>query len=455
MTDLIADQLPAGLADVATRPGEAGYDAEVSGFNAAVNHGPELVITPRTAEQVVAAVRYAAAAGLAVGVQATGHGANAAQDGGMLINTRLLQRLDIDPGARTATVGAGVRWRAVIDAAAPHGLTGLCGSTSDVSVVGYSVGGGLPVLGRAFGFAADRIRRVQVVTGDGTLREVDAEQNPDLFAALRGGGGNSGVVTEMTFELLPLREVYGGGVFFRGEDAATVLPAYLEWVRTVPGDMCSSLAFLRLPPLPEVPEPLRGRLTMHLRIAYPGDPAEGERLVAPMRACAQPLMDMVGVLPCQQLDLIHQDPDHPVPFVTRGWLLPEIDAGAADALLTQAGPDSACPLLLVELRHLGGALSAPAATEDCIGARVEGFVVSAIGALMGPAAAAVPAGLAAVEAALAPHRSSSTLLNLHGSLHDDDDRARPWTAEQYARLRRVRATYDPADLFRFGHAVMA
>lgn len=450
--DTLAD-LPMALRGRMLLPGDDGYPDAVAGFNLAVTHRAPVVVAARCAEDVAAAVRYASGAGLPVAVQATGHGAHQSFERCMLINTSGMDTFAIDPGARTATVGAGVKWRAVLDAAAEHGLAGLCGSTSDVGVVGFTVGGGLPVLGRAFGFAAERVHSLQVVTADGVIRYVDAEHEPELFWALRGGGGNAGIVTSMTFELLPLARVYGGGIFFRGEDAATVMAAYAEWVRTVPDELCSSLAFLRLPPFPEIPAPLRGQFTMHLRICYPGDPAEGERLVEPMRSCAPAVIEMLHELPYQELDLIHQDPDHPVPFTETGGLLAELDRATIDTLVAQAGPQSQCPLLLVEVRHLGAALARQPKLEDAVGAREAAFSLTAVGMLAGPAAGAVQPALAGLSAALAPHTTGRTFVNLHGHPGDEPDRARAWAPEQYARLRRVKGRYDPGNTFRFGHAI--
>lgn len=436
------------------RPGDPGYDTEVSGFNAAISHTPTMVVRAACDEDVAVAVRHAGHAGLPVAVQATGHGAHRDFGEGLLISTRSMDQVTIDPAARTATVGAGARWRSVLDAGAPHGLGGLCGSTTDVGVVGYTLGGGMPVLGRAFGFAADRLRSATVVTGDGQLRLIDADTDPELFWALRGGGGSLGVVTAMTFDLLPLSHIMGGGLFYDGEHAAAVLETYATWTGDLPNALCTSLAFLRLPPLPEIPEPLRGRFVMHLRVSHPDPTVDLAPLLAPMRACAPVMIDTVAPMPYSHLDAIHQDPAHPVPFAERGALLDSLTTPILDALLEHAGPGSGCPLLLLEVRHLGGALRAGLTDDGAIGARDADFHLLGVGVCAGPTADAVRPALDALHEAIRPHTSGRTFVSLHGVPGDAADRSRAWTGEQYARLCRIKRRVDPAGVFGHEHALV-
>jgi FAD/FMN-containing dehydrogenase len=435
------------------RPDDTGYAEEVAAFNLARRHTPDVVVVPESAEDVSAAVRWAGEHGLPVGVQATGHGAVVPITDGLLISTRGLGELTIDPERRTARVGAGVKWRRVLDAAAEHGLAGLCGSTSDVGVVGYTLGGGLPVLGRAYGFSSDHVRSFDVVTPDGRIHHVETGDGSELDWALRGGKGNVGVVTSMEVELLEIKNIYGGGIFWPGALAPTLLTVFAEWSASLPEDFSASIGLLRLPPLPEVPEPLRGQFTVHLRVAYLGDDAEGDRLLAPMREVSPPLIDMVGRMPYTELDRIHMDPDHPVPFEEGGILLRELGPDTIEAILEQAGPEARCPLLLVELRLMGGALAGDRA--DAVGGRDSAYALFAVGALMPPIADAVLPAVRQVVAAMAPWSTGGTLVNFHGIPGDATDRARPWSGPTFERLQRAKATYDPANLLRFGHAVPA
>ena len=435
------------------QPGDEGYAEEVAAFNLARQHTPDVVVAVESADDVAATVGWAAEHGLPVGVQATGHGAVTAVSEGVLISTRGLDEVSIDAESRTARVGAGVKWRRLLDEAAPYGLAGLCGSTSDVGVVGYTLGGGLPVLGRSHGFSSDHVRSFDVVTGNGQLHHVESGDGSELDWALRGGKGNVGVVTSMELELFDISELYGGAIFWPGALAPTLLTVFAEWVETLPPEFSASIGLLRLPPLPDVPPPLAGQFTVHLRVAYLGDDAEGERLLAPMRDVAPPLIDMVGRMQYAELDRIHLDPEHPVPFDEGGVLLRELAPETIETILEHAGPDAQCPLLLVELRLLGGALSGTRA--DAVSGRDAAYSLFAVGALMPPIADAVPPAIKAVTGAMAPWSTGGTMVNFHGSPGDEADRARAWSAPTYERLQRAKAAYDPENLLRFGHAVPA
>ncbi|MDQ8708166.1 FAD-binding oxidoreductase [Streptomyces sp. LHD-70] len=436
-------------------PGDEGYAEEVTGFNLAALHTPDVVVGATCPEDIATALRWASDTGTPVAVQATGHGANFPIAEGLLISTTRMTDVHIDPAARTATVAAGAKWRHVLEAAAPHGLATLNGSSTDAGVVGYTLGGGLPVLGRTYGYAADLVRSFELITPDGALREVTADSEPELFWALRGGKGNVGVVTSLTFDLLPLTSVIGGGIYCPGEHAEALLQAWAEWAEQVPDEMCSSFGLLRLPPIPQIPEPLRGGFWARVVLAWTGEPAEGESLLAPIRAAAPVVVDTVEEMPYAAMDRIYLDPQDPLPATESCLLLRELPPEARATFLAQVGPGASdCPLLMVELRHMGGALSRPAATEDAICARDAEYLLEAVAVLPVPEAAApVQEAVTSLYAAMAPYGTGHTMVNLHGTPHDEPDRARAWTAEVYDRLRHDKALYDPANLLRFGHTV--
>ncbi|KOG42674.1 FAD-binding oxidoreductase [Streptomyces resistomycificus] len=437
------------------RPGQDGYADEVTGFNLAALRTPDVVVGATGTDDIVAALRWASATDTPVAVQATGHGANFPMAGGLLITTTRMTDVHVDPTTRMATVAAGAKWRHVLDAAAPHGLAALTGTSTDAGVVGYTLGGGLPVLGRAHGYAADLVRSFQVVTPEGTLHEVTPDTEPDLFWALRGGKGNVGVVTELTFGLLPLPRILGGGIYAPGEHAEALLRTWVDWTRTVPNEMCTAFSLLRLPPIPQIPEPLRGGFWARVAIAWTGDTEEGERLMAPIRAAAPVAVDTVEEMDYAAVDRIYMEPQDPLPARESCALLGDLTPDAIRTLLDQAGPSvEDYPLLLVEIRHLGGALSRPAAVEDAICARDCDYFLETVAILAAPPAAeAAEQATTALQEAMAPYGTGRTMVNIHGTPGDEEDRARAWTPEVYTHLRQTKSKYDPSNLLRYGHTV--
>ncbi|MGH8962589.1 MAG: FAD-binding oxidoreductase [Jatrophihabitantaceae bacterium] len=431
--------------------GEPGYAEEVSGFNLAIAQRPDVAVGATCAQDVVHAVHFAGLHGLGVAVQASGHGAGLPADGGLLISTRRMGEVHLDRAARTARVGAGVHWDQVVDAAAPHGLAPLNGSSPDVGVVGYTLGGGTGPMARTFGLASDHVVRLQLVTADGRILEVDAEREPELFWALRGGKCSVGIVTEIEFGLMDLASYYGGGIFFPADAAADVLHAYRDWVQDLPDQATSSIALLRLPDLPEIPEPLRGRLSVHLRYVHVGDAQRGAQLLAPMRAAATPLVDLVGEMPYREIASVHNDPREPLPVWDAGCLLSSLPVEAIDALLAVAGPGLDVPLIVAELRHLGGAIASSPAVPAAAGGRDAAFGAYVVGPLPPPLAEATPAAGAAVLAALAPWATGGSMINFQGTATTPSEVERAWPPETVTRLRAVKQQYDPDDRFRFGY----
>jgi FAD/FMN-containing dehydrogenase len=419
-----------------------------------VTHTPALAVGATCAADVAAAVSFAVAHGLPVAVQATGHGAVGNAAGSLMITTRRMQGVQVDPARRTARVEAGVKWERVLELAAQHGLTGLCGSTSDVGVVGYTLGGGVGSLARRFGFAADYVRLLEIVTADGRIRTVTAEEDPELFWALRGGKGNFGVVTSLEFDLLPVTSLVAGGIFFAGADAAAVLHAFREWAPTLPVEVTTSIALMRLPMLEMVPEPLRGRTVVHLRYAYCGDDfAEGERLVEPMKASGEIVLGFIGPLLTTEMDAVHMDPKDPLPAWEKGMGLADLPAEAIDAVLAVAGPQVDVPLMMVEFRQLGGALARQPEVPNAVAGRDAAWEVYVIGPGVPELANVVPRVGRGVLAALQPWRSAGSLLNHLGEVSGPDEVAAAYPPGVADRLRAVKQAVDPDGVFAFGHVL--
>ncbi|MFG1809640.1 FAD-binding oxidoreductase [Streptomyces sp. NPDC049040] len=450
--DAVAE-LAAGVAGEVFRPGDAGYAAESATFNLAVTHHPAVVVGAAEAGDVQAAVRFATAHGLAVGVLSTGHQAIVPADGAVLITTRRMSAVTVDPRSRTAVVQAGARAGQVMDGAVPLGLAPIVGSSPSVGVVGFTLGGGLsPTFGRPFGWAADYVRAIEVVTADGRLRRTTAEQEPDLFWALRGSRSNMGVVTALEVELHDVVRLYGGGLFFSGEDTAAVMHAYHRFTADVPDALTSSVALMRLPDVPSVPEVLRGRFMVHLRIAHLGSAAEGDRLVAPLRQAAPVVLDTLGDMSIADFASIHLDPTDPIYF--REWteMLAGLTSEGIDSIVDVAGPGAEDAVEFIELRHLGGALGRQMGMPNAVGSRDADFAVWIMS--MGPASEGDPQHAYAerVLARLQPWATGRAYLNFSSDTTAEEVEE-GYTPEAYARLRTVKSTYDPANVFRLNHNI--
>ncbi|MFH8568778.1 FAD-binding oxidoreductase [Streptomyces sp. NPDC017993] len=453
---------PGALAALARRvrgpvlaPGDDGYDAERSGFQVAHRHRPAVLVGAACAGDVAAAVGFAREHGLPVAVQATGHGLSAATDGGLLISTRRMAGVRVDAAAGTARVEAGAVWGRVVEEAARHGLAPLNGSSPGVGVISYTLGGGVGVLARTFGFAADQVRSIDLVTADARQRHLTAASDPELFGALLGGGHGLGVVTAMEFGLLPVARLYGGQLVFGAERIDDALAAYLRWTETVPDTLTSSVALITYPDLPQLPASLRGRSLAQIRIAYTGSVEEGERLVAPLRAVGPLAADDLREMPYSESHTIHRDPSDPHAYLGDNALLSGLDTAALCRVARLTGPDAPV-MCVVQLNHLGGVLAAPSAAH-AVGHRDARFALRVLSPLdPGNPASDLRTAQALHESALAEvapwrlGRSVNFLLGDHGKRADAAAVARSAHGDDlHRRLAALKAAHDPADLFRF------
>jgi hypothetical protein len=455
-TDTIAgrdlDALRAAIAGQVLVPGEAGYDQARQPWNLAVDLRPAVVVEAGSAADVAQAVRFARARGMRIAPQGTGHGAGPLEplDGAMLLRTTRMRKVRIDPAARIARAEAGAVWQDMTVPAGQHGLAALGGSSADVGVTGYILGGGIGWLARRYGLAANSVTAAELVTPGGDLVRADAGHEPDLFWAVRGGGG-VGVVTALEMRLYPVGELYAGNLFFPIERAAEVLHAWREWVADVPDEVTSQSRLLRLPPLPELPQPLRGRAFVMVEAACLGDAVTGAAVIEPLRRLG-PELDTVAMVPARALAQLNMDPDQPMPFQGESALLTDFPAAAIDALVAVAvaGPDAGT-LASVEMRHLGGALARPAPGGGAQPSIDAGYLMVAVGATATPdLAVAVRAQAQALKDALAPWHAG------YGYYNSQETPA-PATAvlppASHRRLQQIKAAYDPDQAIISAHPV--
>jgi FAD/FMN-containing dehydrogenase len=439
------DRLRARTTGTVVVAGEPEYEALVTPWNLAIEVRPDAVVAAQTAQDVVEAVRFAREHGLEVTPQATGHGAITAFVGELLINTKGLDECVVHPEG-WARVGAGVKWLRVVEAAAPYGLAPLSGSVTDVGIVGYTTGGGLGPMARTYGLASDRVRAIEVVTGDGQLRRATPTEHPDLFFALRGGKGALGIVTAIEFDLVRQPRFYGGSLWFDGGHAPAVIAAWRDWIKDLPETATTSFGLFNLPDMPGVPPMLAGKLTLSIRYLWTGDAAAGERHFAAMRAAAPVLLDDVAEKPFTAIDSVHTDPVDPLPAHESAMVLRDFPDAAADELLRLAGPGSGSTQVLVEVRQMGGATARPGAHDSAFAARDAAYSLLVVSIPMIPGA--VEHGQRIVDA-MGPWFGARRLPNftsdaaLLPAAYDD------WTR---ARLRHTIRRYDPDGVIAIGHA---
>jgi len=434
--------------------GDAGWDAATLAFNTAFTQTPTLTAVPEDERDVVEIVRFAQANGLQIAPQRTGHNAEPLgdQEGVLLLRTDRLQGVELDVDRRLARVRSGAKWANVVPRASELGLAALHGSTPDVSVTGYSLGGGVGWYARKHGLATNSVTAIELVTADGQPRRVDLDHEPELFWALRGGGGSFGVVTAVEFRLYPIESVYAGVLFFPWERSAEVLHAWNAWTPELPDEVTSVGRILQFPPLPEIPEPLRGGKFVVVEAVVLGDEATGEELLRPLRALG-PALDTFAVVPPVGIAELHMDPPDPVPYTGEGQMLATLPDAAIDAFVAVAGPESGSPLVSAEIRHLGGALLRPADHHGALATFDAPFLTFALGMVFDDETyAANRKQLAQLAAVLAPYDSGRQYLNF---TEEPTDPARFYRPEAYRRLQAVKAEVDPDGVFRSNHPIPA
>jgi hypothetical protein len=430
-------------------PEDSGWDEARLAWNLAVDQRPAAVALPESAEDVALVVAFARANELRVAPQGTGHNAGALGDlsDTILLKTERMRGVEIDPVARTARAEAGVIWIEVVEAAAEHGLAALAGSSPDVGVVGYTLGGGLSWLARKHGIGTNQVTAIEVVTASGDVVRTDWANEPDLFWALRGGGGSFAIVTAIEFNLFPISEVYAGILWYPVDRAAEVLKVWRAWTDDLPDEMTSVGRILQFPPIPEIPEPVRGQSFVVVEAIWLGEPIDGDRLLAPLRRLG-PVMDTVDVMPVEALSHLHMDPEEPVPGAGDGAMLDDADGHLIDLFVESV---VGTPILSAEIRHLGGAVGRRSSQHGALDAFESPYLMFAVGLTPTPELGElVHQAVAGVRTALAPWEAEHTYMNF---AETSRKAASLFSSASYHRLRRIKAIVDPGDLIRSNHPV--
>jgi FAD/FMN-containing dehydrogenase len=438
--------------DVLAR-GSDGYEANRGAFNVLLEQDPAGIVTPSDARDVVEAIAYAKAEGLRVGAQRTGHSAEPLGDlaDTLLLRTAAMGQVSIDADRRVARVGAGALWGDLVPQASEMGLAAAHGSSPTVGIVGYSLGGGVGWYGRKHGLQCNLVTAIELVDAAGEERRIDADNDPELFWAMRGAAGDFGVVTALEFELLPIQEVFAGALFFPVERMGEVFAAWRAFTANAPDEVTSVARIMNFPPIPDIPEPLRGNSFAIVEAVALLPEAEATEVLAPLRDLGGAAMDTFATQPPAGIAGLHMDPPDPAPYAAYGMLLSELPEAAVDAFVGAVGPESGNHLLSVEIRHDGGAMAQGAPTHGAMDTLPGEFLLFGVNMVPDPAAMApTKAALAAVESAMSPW-DAGRYLNFSD---ETEDIAVAYPPETVERLRAAKSKYDPENLFHSNHPVV-
>jgi hypothetical protein len=339
-----------------------------------------------------------------------------------------------------------VKWGTFLAALEPTGLIAPAGSSPDPSVVGYTLGGGMSWFSRAVGTASQHVEAFEIVDAYGVPARVTADSHPDLFWAMRGGGGDFGVVTAIEMRLVEAGPLLGGRMLWPIEMAWPVLHAYRTATRTAPEELSMWAHLFRFPPMPELPEEIRGRSFVSVDLTYLGDAVDLEGLLAPFRELPAMVMDSVGPVPLGSLGDIAAEPVDPMPTLEMSGLLADLDEATLERILTVAGATAEIPLAVVQIRHLGGALTRQSEADGPQGGIAEQYSLFALGVPAVPELVpAIEGSFAALRGAAAEQLTGRSFFNFRGA---DSDASSCFSPAAAARLRAVKAAVDPAGVFR-------
>ena len=428
---------------------DADYDAIREWLNLEVVRRPAVIVRPVDAMDVSRVVLVARESGLELAIRSGGHSLSgfSTLDGGIVLDLSQMKGIEINVEERTAWAETGLTAGEVTTATSKHGLVVGFGDTASVGIGGITTGGGIGYLVRKYGLTIDNVLAARVVTADGQIRHVDAETHPDLFWAIRGGGSNVGVVTHFKYRLYAVDMIYGGMLVLPAR--ADVIAAFAALAEAAPEELSTIVMVMPAPPLPFVPPELIGQVVVLATMAYTGDLEEGERVIAPFRKLAEPIMDMLGPMPYPQIYMAEMDgPRMMTAF--RSKFIDQIDEPTAQLFLDQVKASTA-PMPVVQFRILGGAMARVPAEATAFAHRSARAVAAFMALYMDPAEAPVHEAWAA-NALAAHQQDAGVYVNFVGN----EDVARVKDAYPSAtqeRLAEIKAKYDPTNFFRRNHNI--
>jgi FAD/FMN-containing dehydrogenase len=448
------DTLAGRVAGAVVRPGDEAYEEARRVYNGMIDARPAAVVRCATTADVAATVRYAADTGSPLAVRGGGHsvpGFGTADDA-VVADLSPMQSVTVDDAARTGAVGGGTTWNRLNDVTAAHGLATPGGIISSTGVGGLTLGGGIGYLSRGYGLSCDNLISAEVVLADGSVVTASDDEHPDLFWALRGGGGNFGVVTEFRYRLHPVTDILGGPMFFELSEAAALLAYYRDFIATAPREYGGFPAFQIAPPLPFVPEDRVGDPLVLLVSCWTGSVPEGEKIIDGFRAVARPVAEHVGVMPLAALNSAF-DPLLP-PGLQHYWKAAFVRELTDDAIAAhlEHGPKVPAVNSTMHIYPIDGAVHDVAPDATAFGHRDASFATVIAG--MWPDPADNEANTQWVRdyyAAIAPHSEPGGYINFASA--DDQPKAAENFGVNHGRLREVKRAYDPANLFRLNQNI--
>lgn len=444
------EKLSSDLVGRVIAPTDAEYDKARTVFYGGIDRRPAVIVRPAEVSQVARVVSAAREGGLELAVRSGGHSiaGHSVSEGGIVLDLADMRGLNIDPEARTAWAQTGLTADEYTTATAPHGLATGFGDTGSVGIGGLTLGGGVGFLSRAFGLTIDDLLAAEVVTAGGEIVEVDADKDPDLFWAIRGGGGNFGVATRFKYRLHELDGVVGGMLILPA--TADVVRSFVAEAEAAPDELSTIANVAPAPPLPFVPAEVHGRLVVMGLLCYAGPPEAADRVLAPFRSLAAPIADMVKPIPYPEMYLPEDEDFHPT-VIGRTMFLDSVHQDVAEMIVERLQSSDAT-MRATQLRVLGGAIARVPADATAYAHRGSRIMTNVAAFYDGPEDKAVREAWVNEFAADLRQSDTGAYANFLGDEGAERVRA-AYPDGTWDRLTAIKRRYDPTNLFRLNQNI--